>query len=356
MIKNTWLTRLYLVVLVLSLAACGGGDDSSTETDDDDTIEYTSADQYLTDIGFVGTALIQKNGVDIVRKAYGYADKDANTLNSLSTRFRLGSLTKSFTAMAVVQLKRQGFIETYDDYVMQYLPDYPNGDMITIRHLLTHSSGIPDYLPYVNSNNNYTPETLVNTFKDRALLFTPGSTVSYSNSNYALLGYLIEQLTQVSYASYLQTAVLTPLGLSSTEYGQDSSSRYAQGYEDYEANEDAAFFDMSIPYAAGALVSNLLDMETWGLALLSQQLASASDYAEIFPTVANDGYFYAGFGWFVGYLEDNLIYQHGGDIEGFTTFMALYPEQNGLLILLSNQEGASDERDQIFEEVTANEF
>lgn len=173
---------------------------------------------------FNGSALIAENGKIILKKGYGLANMEWDIPNQPSTKFRLGSISKQFTALLIVKLAEEGKLKL-DVPITTYLSDYPKetGDKITIHHLLTHTSGIPNYTSTPNflrdkSRNPYTPEDFVKTFNKLPLEFTPGEKFRYSNSGYFLLGYIIEKVTGKTYEQYLQEIILTPLKMANTGY------------------------------------------------------------------------------------------------------------------------------------------
>jgi CubicO group peptidase (beta-lactamase class C family) len=324
-------TRQFAAIfLTLALAACGGGGSSSSSPPPAES--YTTAQAYIESEGFVGSVLVSKSGADVLRDGFGFANKAQQLRNRSDTRYRIGSVSKSFTALAVVQLHSTGLISSYDDPIADYLPDLPRGDEITIRHLLTHRSGIPDFLRQVDQDESYTPAQLVGLFAPRDLEFAPGSDFSYSNSNYVMLGYLIEALTGMSYEQYLQVNVLGPLGMINTEYGASTIAGvdYARGYLRQNQNDTARFVDMSIPYAAGALSSTLGDLEIWARSFMERTLVPANEYDAIFV----EGEY--GFAWVQGQVEGKTVYWHDGAINGFSAIVAMFPDDGGLVIALSN--------------------
>lgn len=339
-----------LVLVLLWLLGCSDTDSTAPNPG------YTTTAAYLEASGFQGAAFIQRGQDILVDAGYGLADKESSVANDGDLKYRIGSMTKAFTALAVVQLKNEGLIQSFDDPVQLYFPDYPRGDEITLRHLLTHRSGLPDYLQFVDTGEHYDPEELVGAVMDEPLHFDPGTAFEYSNTNYAALGVLIEEVTGVTYYDYLQSRVLQPLGLENTIYGSDpiTAADEARGYRNGAA---AAAHDMSVPYAAGALVSNVPDLRIWAAAILEGRLVAPEDRDDVFPPAPDqDGYNNVGMGWFV--LNDGglTVYHHGGDINGFTSLIALVPDSDGVIILLSNEETQSILRNEILEQILAHEF
>lgn len=170
---------------------------------------------------FMGAAIVVQDGEIVFANSYGMANLEHQVPNAVSTKFRIGSITKQFTAAAILQLQDRGLLDVQAP-VATYLPDYPNGDRITIHHLLTHTAGIPnltsfpDYLEWMKQST--TLDNLVARFQDLPLEFEPGEQFRYSNSGYTLLTQIIEQISGKSYADYLQTQLFAPLGLENTGY------------------------------------------------------------------------------------------------------------------------------------------
>jgi CubicO group peptidase (beta-lactamase class C family) len=346
------MSGLIKAITIFSIAciitACGGGGGGSdTSTEHTTTDEY---DKYVSSLGFSGTILVNINGTDVLRKAYGYSDRSSAVINSLDTRFRIGSITKSFTALAIVQLKNASLLD-YDDHLSEFIPDYPRGNEITIRHLLKHESGIVDYVQYINKTRSYTPNELVALVKNRTLSFAPGEMLSYSNSNYLILGYIVELITSSDYASYINTHITTPLGMNDTEYGTTiiEGPEYAKGYQDNLQTVPAQYYDMTIPQGAGALSSTLVDLEIWGRSFLEMTLINQQDREDIF----SGNY---GFGWVITKEGRRLVYSHEGAINGFRSLIVLYPENNGIVVVLSNTEESDEIIGDIVKRIVKNEL
>ncbi len=338
--------------LFVALGACGGGGSSSSGPSTPPAGGYSTAQAYLEDEGFVGSVLVRRDGVDVIRSGFGFANKNQQLLNGIDTRYRIGSVSKTFTAFAVSHLHSMGLIASYDDPIDNYLPTYPRGNEITVRHLLRHRSGIPDYLGQVSQDASYTPAELVDLFDDRALEFDPGTDFDYSNANYVLLGVLVEAVSGMSYMEYLEVNVFGPLGMINTEYGASTitGTDYARGYTRLGQGDTAGHLDMSIPYAAGALVSTIGDLEAWGRSFIEQPLLDARDYDEIFV----DGEY--GLGWIESEVAGKSVYWHNGGINGFSAIIALFPDQNGLVVALSNVQNQDDMLQRIVSTMAENEF
>ncbi len=303
---------------------------------------------------FNGSALVSENGKVIFKKGYGSANMEWNIPNQPDTKFRLGSISKQFTALLIVKLAEEGKLKL-DVAISTYLPDYPkaNGDKITIHHLLTHTSGTPNYTSDPNffkekSRNPYTPEELVKTFSSLPLEFTPGEKFNYSNSGYFLLGYIIEKITGKTYEQYLQETILTPLKMANTGYDHNEPiiKNRAAGYEKKGKKiVNSAYLDMSIPYAAGSLYSTVEDLYLWDQALYTTKLLSQKSMDLLFkPYISTGGDDFYGYGWFLeeapnGDKAKVKIIEHGGGINGFNTIISRVPADKNLVVLLNNTGG-----------------
>ncbi|MFN8347802.1 MAG: serine hydrolase [Spirosomataceae bacterium] len=307
--------------------------------------------QYVENRQFNGSVLVAENGKVIFKKGYGMANMEWDIPNAPDTKFRLGSITKQFTSMLVMQLAEKGKIKL-NDKITTYLPDYPKatGDKVTIHHLLTHTSGIPSYTNFPKffenlSRDPFTPQVFVKQFCDLPLEFEPGSAFAYNNSGYFLLGVIIEKVTGKPYAQVLQEQILTPLQMNNTGYDlhEPILAKRASGYEKRGAKYvNAAYLDMTIPYAAGSMYSTVEDLYLWDQALYTDKLISASSKATLFtPFLSNYAY-----GWGVekmkmGELKDSLqVIEHSGGINGFNTILTRIPKDKQLVVLLNNTGGA----------------
>lgn len=302
---------------------------------------------------FNGSALVAENGKVIFKKGFGFANMEWDIPNQPDTKFRLGSVSKQFTAFLIVKLAEEGKLKL-DVPITTYLPDYPkeNGDKITIHNLLTHTSGIPNYTSAPNffkdkSRNPYTPEEFVKTFSSLPLDFKPGEKFNYSNSGYFLLGYIIEKVSGKTYEQYLQEVILTPLKMANTgfDHYEIILKKRAAGYEKKGKKiSNAYYLDMSIPYAAGSLYSTVEDLYLWDQALYTTKLLSAKSMESLFKPYIKAGDGSYGYGWFLeeapnGDKPKLKIIEHGGGINGFNTVISRIPADKNLVVLLNNTGG-----------------
>jgi CubicO group peptidase (beta-lactamase class C family) len=291
---------------------------------------------------FSGSILIARDGKVLARAGYGMANLEHDVPNTPETKFRLGSITKQFTAMAILILKEQGKL-CPQEKVKTYLPDSPKTwDEITVHHLLTHTSGIPNYTGFREFVKTMPLPTslddLVARFKDKPLDFKPGTKFAYSNSGYVLLGRIIEKVSGKSYSSFLKETIFEPLKMKDT--GFDNAfpilKHRASGYTKLAfLMTNARPIDMSIPHAAGSLYSTVDDLFLWDRALTGETLVKKATLDAMF-TPDKDGYAY---GWSTGKAFGRKMVAHGGGINGFVTYIERLPEQNVCAIVLSNIEG-----------------
>lgn len=293
--------------------------------------------------GFSGSILIARDGKPIVNKGFGMANIELGVPNSPISVFRLGSITKQFTGMAIAMLQERGKLSVSDS-LCKYVPDCPAAwKPITIKHLLTHTSGIPNYtsspdfakttiLPITNAE-------MIGTLKTKPLEFTPGEKFAYSNSGYYLLGEIIEKTSGKTYEDFLQENIITPIGMKDTGYDSPLKiiKNRASGYQRQSGKIlNASYMDMSVPYAAGAMYSTTGDLLLWDQALYTTKLVSKKSLDEIFTPFKN-GY---GYGWGIGKKFEHREISHGGGIYGFSTDISRFPDDKITVIVLTNIQGS----------------
>jgi CubicO group peptidase (beta-lactamase class C family) len=286
---------------------------------------------YVAGDHFMGTVLVAKGDQVILSKGYGSANLEWNVPNTPSTKFRLGSITKQFTAASILLLEERGKLKV-DDPVKKYVPDAPPAwDKITIFNLLTHTSGIPNFTgfpDYATTEALPSPaEKTIARFRDKPLDFEPGSKYSYSNSGFVLLGYLVEKISGESYEKFLQENIFTPLGMKDSGYDSNSDviARRASGYAPGGRGGplvNAGFVHMTIPGGAGGLYSTTEDLLKWERGLFGGKVLSAASLQKMTSPFKDD---YA-FGLLVRTEQGRKQIWHNGGIQGFNTSMAWYPE------------------------------
>jgi CubicO group peptidase (beta-lactamase class C family) len=294
---------------------------------------------YVTSRGFMGSVLVARAGEILFSKGYGSADLEWAIPNSPDTKFRLGSVTKQFTAASILLLEERGKLNV-NDPVKKYMPDAPPAwDKITIFNLLTHTSGIPNFTSFPDYAKlepfTTTPAQLVARFKDRPLDFQPGESWNYSNSGYVLLSYLLEKITGGSYADFLRENIFTPLGMKDSGYDSNSAVIWhrASGYAVNGARiENASFVNMTVPQGAGGLYSTTEDLLKWEQGLFGGKLLKPESLKKMTTPFKND---YA-FGLVVHTTGGHKIIEHNGGIEGFSTVLTYSPEEKLTVVVLEN--------------------
>src|SRR5690242_12562249 len=284
---------------------------------------------YVAAKQFMGSVLVAKGDQIILSKGYGFANLEWQVPNSPDSKFRLGSVTKQFTAACILILEERGKLKI-DDAIKKYMPDAPAAwDKITFFHLLTHTSGIPSFTGFPDYASTEaiatTPEKLVARFRDKPLEFQPGEKWNYSNSGYVLLGYLIERISGQSYEKFVQENIFTPLGMKDSGYDSNSAviAHRASGYTlTPNGTVNAGFVHMSIPFSAGALYSTTEDLLRWEQGLFGGKVLSAASLQKMTTPFKSD---YA-FGLQVRTVSGHKVIDHGGGIEGFNTELAYYPD------------------------------
>lgn len=289
---------------------------------------------------FHGSVLVAQKGQIILSKGYGMANYATNMPNESSTRFRIASLTKQFTGLAIMQLQVAGKLST-NDYVCAYLDSCPESwRSVTIHQALTHTSGIPSYTDLLDYEPTQmypaTPQQLLSRVSGLPLLFAPGSNYQYGNTGYVILGLVIERASGQSYADYLQEYIFNPLQMSNTGVDTSDSSFAGQaaGYSSFD--QTALFLDTSTLYACGSLYSTVEDLYRWDQALYSDILLPAEARAQMFTPELLD---YA-YGWKVTRPNGHLLVNHSGLIDGFSTYLSRYPEDDLTVIVLANMHTA----------------
>lgn len=334
--------RMRLAVFAAAFALAGAAGNVAAKNQEQKFDEYLTAAAQVEH--FSGAALVAKDGKIVFAKGYGLADASSAILNAADTRFLIGSLTKQFTAVAILQLAEKKLLKV-DDPIGKYLPDYPKpaADKITLQHLLTHTAGIPNYtdLPQYLSIRTLAvrPQDIVAMFKDLPLQFEPGSQWRYSNSGYFLLGLIIEKVSGETYQEYLIRHILEPLAMTNTGYPHGAmvvSSGRATGYttDSSGATVPAVMPNSSVPFAAGALYATVEDMVKWDEGLRSGAIISQTSHAQMF-TPFKEKY---GFAWIIDTLYGRQMATHDGAIDGFTSGIVRFLDEPFCVVVFSNND------------------
>lgn len=338
--------KILLMLIFLAVAAPAS---TQTPAQKIDKLVEHYADEGL----FNGSILVAQKGKLVYKKGVGYANMEWKIPNTTTTKFRLGSITKQFTSMLIMQLVNEGKIKL-DGKITDYLPHYrkETGDKVSIHQLLCHSSGIPNY----TANDNFGKvQTLPFTVSDFMriycsgdLEFEPGSRFNYSNSGFFILGAIIEAITKEPYHIVLQKRILDVVGMKNTGYdfSEKVIANRAAGYsKTLDGYKNAEYLDMGLPFAAGSLYSTVEDLLLWDRILYTDKLLPDSlkkklfaPYVHVKDIIEGD----AGYGWFstkqklpLAKKEIDMIW-HTGGIPGFLTTINRYPESEILIVVLDN--------------------
>lgn len=296
---------------------------------------------YASQYKFNGTALVAKDGELVLNKGYGWKNADGKFRNDEFTIYQVGSITKQFTSAVILRLQEMNKL-SIKDKLSKYFPDYPNSDFITIENLLTHTSGIFNYTneSYFMNHDSGKPisrDKLIELFKGRPLDFPPGTKFRYSNSGYIMLGFIIEQVTGKPYEQIVRELILTPLQMDHSGFdfahykGPDKATGYL--FLDKELKQPANIVDSTVSYAAGGLYATAWDLYKWDRAIYFDKILTSLSWQKSF-TPFKDKY---GYGWIIDTLYGKKIIWHNGGIFGFNSHLLRFPNDNVVIILLSNK-------------------
>lgn len=326
--------RAGFAAALVALAAHGADADLTTRLEG-------IVQQHVAGEQFTGAVLVAQRGAVLLDRGYGLANREWDIPNTPATRFRIGSITKQFAAVAILLLEERGQLKLTDPVSLHLADAPPAWSGVTLQHLLSHTSGIanvtrdPEFIWW-----KFQPTTvrqMVDRFRDRPLDFPAGERHAYSNSNYLVLGLILEQLTGRSLGEFLRENVLGPLGLHDT--GVDSNlellPRRASGYWHTNGRVvNAPYSDMTVPHASGAMYSTTHDLWRWAEAMLSDRskLLTPAAHARLLTPVQDN---YA-LGVRVAEFQGRKLVEHGGNISGFSSYLRHYPEPGLTVVVLSN--------------------
>jgi len=347
-----FLVSLSLPFSPLAVSARDWSGDIAPAVDETGTTDFRAheIDEMLSNYFKAGepgaTVIVSQRGVVLFRKAYGLANTETKVPLRPELALRTGSVTKQFTAAAIMLLAEQGKLSLADE-LGSHMPEYPeHGRHITIENLLTHTSGIRNYteLPQFSSVlvKDVSVGDAIAFFKDTPLQFQPGQRFSYSNSNYFLLGAIIEKVSGISYQAFMQQKIFQPLQMNCTEIESTASSvATAIGYtQGRNGITKVPYYSMSWPFAAGAMRTSVDDLVRWDNAIRIGALLRRESWermAKDFKLIdgSHAGY---GYGWFIRKFRGNDTLEHGGDIGGFSADTWRYPEDQIFIAVLANSD------------------
>ena len=330
----TIMQRFFLCLLVSAVA--GLAQDTARMSD---VVKAQSAGDR-----FMGSVLVAKDGTTVFEQSSGWANIEWKIPNTAVTKFRLGSVTKQFTAAAILLLEEQGKLKV-EDPLSKFIPSAPEAwKSVTLYHLLTHTSGVPsftdlsEYGTWKLSPEN--PAQMMAHIRDKPLDFTPGEKFKYSNSGYVLLGWVVELASGQSYETFLREHVFRPLGMNDSGYDSNTAviPQRASGYVPGPSGlTNAPYIDMHVPGGAGALYSTTADLLRWTQGLFGGKLLSAASLQKM-TTPFKSSY---AFGLGVSTVKGHKVIAHAGAIEGFNTQLTYYPESKVTVVVLANVNGTA---------------
>jgi CubicO group peptidase (beta-lactamase class C family) len=321
-----------ILLLILSIFRAAGQDKAKQL---DSLIGY-----YAKEDNYSGVVFIAEKGRVLFNKAYGYRNAQEKQPHTTGSIFQIGSLTKQFTAEVVLMLAKEKKLELTDK-LSKYFPDFPNSEKINVTHLLSHTSGLYNYtedslFSEVLQFKKVSRETMLNLVRNKPIKFEPGSQFSYSNTNYVLLGYIIEKVTGKGYDEVVRNYIFKPLGMkkSGFDYMGLKDKDKSAGYDllDETNSVPAPPTDYTASFAAGAMYSTAEDLYTWHKALQSYKLLP-KDWQEKAYTPNQDRY---GFGWLADTAFEKRVLLHSGGISGFTSYILRVQEEDLCIIMLEN--------------------
>lgn len=338
-----WICSILIFLGVFPLLYSGNVFSGISMAPEEHISNTEAMDDYIINSGFSGAVLVANGEKILLNKGYGYARAATKIPNDTNTVFELGSITKQFTAMGILILKERGLLDL-NDPVNRYFPEFPLGEDITIYHLLTQTSGIGEYFTDAMyfSEKQYGRDEILDTILNGKPMFNPGEKFMYCNSNYYLLGCIIEKVSNTTYAEFVEENIFSPLGMQHSQYGMPLSneSKVALGYT--RNQRQAAPPNFTPAYAAGALTSTVSDLYLWERGLYTETLVGHETLDTMF-TPYKGGY---GCGWRLTQSAQVNTAKHSGYINGFTSLIYRDINNRGAIIILSNQD-SSDLPDRI---------
>jgi D-alanyl-D-alanine carboxypeptidase len=341
---------LVYLAIALVLAGCGGSNASSPPGQQEAPLGGTVdavVQAAMQQQGIPGmTVALAKKGTMLYVQGYGVSDLTTRQATKPSVIFEIGSITKQFTAALVMKMQEQGQLHV-DDSIAAYLPEYNFPPSITLRMMLTHTSGLADFTNFPQLGDwvkhGVSEATVLTAVSQAPLQFQPGTQYAYSNSNFFALGTIIEKISGQSYATNLEQYIFNPLGLMNTFYALPSASHSATGYTNNGSGlVPAILWDRSAAFAAGALSASVSDLVAWDNALMNGQVVSPASFKAMttsngFKTPEGGSY---GFGLALATFKNRPVIWHNGQIGGFTAENAVFLDSGFAVVVLTNDQDA----------------
>ena len=347
--KRVLAILLMLIFLVAVFSGCGTSKEKQNKDTSDKINKYI--DTLSKDKKFSGTILVAKKGEILTKKAVGMSNYELNVKNDLSTKFSIGNITNQFTAAAILQIEDKGFINI-EDSISKYIPNYPKGDSITLSQLLNHTSGIPNFTDFEDYNSvarlNFSLQKIIDSFKSKPLEFTPGSKYKYSDSNYILLGYIIEKVSGKKYFDYINDNILKPLKMNGTGLLENEKliKGRASGYTlDSTGNiKNTLYQDPSRLYSSTGLYSNIEDLYLWDRSLYENKVLNKKASAKFLA--AEEGK-KNNFSWELDSSAGHKVTFQDNTIKGYSGSICRFTKDDSTIIILSNISMEKQEIDKI---------
>jgi CubicO group peptidase (beta-lactamase class C family) len=330
---------IFTALLIISLSPQAQSVNNLTDNIADKINRYLAS--AVAAYKFNGVALVARKGEVLVHKAYGWRNFENQTYNDTTTIFPILSITKSFTAIVILNLQEENKI-SIDDKVNKYLPDFPNGDKITIENLITHTSGIYNYTDDIGEedsgiiNHPVAKKQVLDIFYNKPLSYKPGEGFGYNNSGYYLAGIIIEKITGKSWEQNVRELIFDPLAMKNSgfDFNNLAENAKATGYQflTTEKQKPYTYVDSTVGYSAGSIYSTTTDMYKWTQAIAKQLLLSKKSWDYAFTPKASD----YGFGFRINNFFKRAYIKHSGGYSGFVSEFLYYPKEDVTIILLKN--------------------
>lgn len=329
-----------LFVIVLSFFSSGNVYSQSSETKVDSIVKTIFSDKN----GPGAVFLVSKKGEIVYRKSFGKANIELNSDLKSDNIFQIGSMTKQFTAVAIMILEERGQLKVLNK-VSDYIVHYPNGDKITLQHLLAHTSGIKDFTKMKSlkeiATKEMTPVMLVDFFKNEPVDFQPGEKFEYNNSGYALLGHIIELVSGEKYEDFIKKNIFDIVGMKNSFYATDRNIIFNRAYGYHKKDDlfvNKTIINYSVPFSSGSLMSTVDDLLLWQKALNNNVLLNADTTKKLFTkNKLNSGETVSyGYGWHLKDINGIQSREHGGSIFGYKSMAVYIPSKDIYVVGLSN--------------------